>query len=203
MRARFGVLPAPDGLERPFGDEGQTPVALELGDGRTVRFRGRIDRVDLSPAGDRAVVYDYKTGSARRYERSADDPTDSGRALQLPVYGLAARTQEAVDDAIACYWFTRHPADDALLEVELDEAEDRFVEVVTAIVDGVTGGCFPAYPGDREWDHVANRESWSTCRWCDFDRLCPVDRGSAWERIESDPATEPFHALDADRGSDA
>jgi hypothetical protein len=39
------------------------------------------------------------------------------------------------------------------------------------------------------------REAWDTCRFCEFDRLCAVDRGAAWERVEDDPATGPFHAL--------
>jgi hypothetical protein len=33
--------------------------------------------------------------------------------------------------------------------------------------------------------------------WCDFDRLCPADRGSVWERVQRDPAAAPFLALDA------
>jgi hypothetical protein len=196
VRASFGVVPAPDGLERAFGDDAHTPVAVRLRDGRSVRFRGRIDRVDRTPAGDRAVVYDYKTGNPRRYAASGDDPVAGGRALQLPVYALAARAQEGVDEAIACYWFTRESADRALLEVGLDDAEARFVDVVGTIVDGVSSGCFPAYPGDRTWDPVAGREGWECCRYCDFDRLCPVDRGSAWDRVAEDPAAAAFHALD-------
>ena len=194
-RATFGVVPAPGGLERAFGDAGREPVVVTLGDGRDVRFRGRIDRVDRSPDGHRAVVYDYKTGSSTRYEGLADDPVDAGRALQLPVYALAARAQEDVDEATACYWFTRAEPDDALIEVSLDDAEERFVEVVGTIADGITAGCFPARPGDRAWDHRAGREAWSECMWCDFDRLCPVDRGTAWERIAHDPASAPLRAL--------
>jgi RecB family exonuclease len=197
VRARFGVVPAPDGLERAFGDPGQVPVAVDLPDGRTVHFRGRIDRVDRSPAGDRAVVYDYKTGSSTWYAATDDDPVDAGRALQLPVYALAARAQEGVADATACYWFTREEEpDEALLELDLEAAEERFVGVVGTVVDGIAGGCFPGFPGEPAWDHRALRDAWSMCKWCDFDRLCPVDRGSLWERVEADPASAPFRALD-------
>ena len=77
----------------------------------------------------------------------------------------------------------------------LDTAEERFVEVVGTIVDGISAGCFPGNPGDRDWDHRAMREAWSTCKWCDFDRLCPVDRGSVWERVRADPDTVPFLGL--------
>jgi RecB family exonuclease len=192
-RARLGVVPAPDGLERAFGADGEEPVDLELGDGRVVRFRGRIDRIDRSPDGRRTVVYDYKTG---RVPDSDDDPVSAGRALQLPVYALAARAREGTDDATACYWYTRvEDPDDALVEISLDATEDRFVDVVTTIVDGISGGCFPAYPGEPTWDHRSRSDSWDMCKYCDFDRLCPVDRGRAWERVRDDPATAPFLAL--------
>ena len=198
-RARLGVVPAPDGLERAFGADGEKPVDLELGDGRVVRFRGRIDRIDRSPDGRRTVVYDYKTG---RVPSSDDDPVSAGRALQLPVYALAARAREGTDDATACYWYTREDPVHALVEISLDATEGRFVDVVTTIVDGISGGCFPAYPGEPSWDHRSRTDSWDMCRYCDFDRLCPVDRGRAWERVRDDPATGPFLALDLEADTD-
>ncbi len=197
VRAGLGVLPADDGLERGFGTDGRPPVEVDVGRDEPVRFRGRIDRVDRSPDGARTVVYDYKTGTRRRYEALVDDPVHGGRLLQLPVYALAARQQEGTDDAIAAYWFTTDPPGSALLPVRLDDdTEERFVEVVSTIVDGIAQGCFPAYPGERSWDHRALRETWASCRYCEFDRLCAVDRGVAWERIADDPAAAPFVALD-------
>jgi hypothetical protein len=144
------------------------------------------------------VVYDYKTGGRGRYDALEDDPVDGGRLLQLPVYALAARAQEGTDDAVAAYWFTRETPEHALVPVSLDRAEDRFVEVVTTIVDGMAGGCFPADPGERAWDWRAQRETWESCQWCEFDRLCPVDRGAAWERIRDDDATAPYLELELD-----
>ena len=174
----------------------RSPSTSSSSGGRVVRFHGRIDRVDRSPDGRRTVVYDYKTGHPPKPD---DDPVSSGRALQLPVYALAARAREGTDDATAAYWYTR--VDDrarALAEVSLDGAEERFVDVVTTIVDGISGGCFPAYPGEPTWDYRSRSDSWHSCQYCDFDRLCPVDRGRAWERVSDDPATAPFLALDPD-----
>jgi ATP-dependent helicase/nuclease subunit B len=201
VRSALGVVPDRDGLECAFGDDDE-PVAAALGDGRTVRFRGRIDRLDRSPDGTRAVVYDYKTGRRDRYDAIDADPVDAGRALQLPVYALAARRREGVEEAIACYWFTREDPEHALLTVSLDDTEDRFLHVVGCIVDGIASGCFPGFPGDRAWDHRARREAWESCHWCDFDRLCPVERGSIWERVELDPATAPFLDLELDPDSE-
>jgi hypothetical protein len=197
VRAALGVLPAPDGLERGFGTDGAPPVEVDVGREQPVRFRGRIDRVDRSPDGRRTVVYDYKTGGRRRYAALGDDPVHGGRLLQLPVYALAARAQEGTDEARAAYWFTADPPDAPLLQVELDDAtEERFVEVVSTIVGGIAQGCFPAYPGERAWDARVQRETWASCLWCEFDRLCPVDRGAAWERVAEDAAAAAFVALD-------
>ena len=50
-----------------FGEKDQDPThlglpALDLGEG--LRLRGRIDRVDVTPGGAQAVVYDYKGRNA-------------------------------------------------------------------------------------------------------------------------------------------
>lgn len=195
VRAELGVVPTPDGLERAFGDDGEPPVEVTLRDGQVVRFRGRIDRVDRSPDGRRTVVYDYKTGRRNdTYEQIAEDPVVGGHLLQLPVYALAARAADGTDEAIAAYWFTAEP-DAPLVEVALEDAEARFVDVVSTIVEGMRAGCFPAYPGERRWDHRAMREAWEMCWSCEFDRLCSVDRGVAWERVATDAASAPFRAL--------
>ena len=207
-RATFDVLPAADGLERAFGMDGAPPVEVDVGTEHPVRFRGRIDRVDRSPDGSRVVVYDYKTGRRRRYEAIAHDPVDGGRLLQLPVYALAARAQEGIDDATAAYWFTGESPDAAVLEVGLDDAEERFVEVVSTIVHGIAEGCFPADPGERTWDPRSQRETWSSCMFCEFDRLCPVDRGTAWERVANEDAAARYVDLryeddeESDEGDD-
>ena len=76
----------PWAVEARFGDPGSAPVALELGGGVAVAFRGRIDRVDRDADGARARVIDYKTGGGRA-ER---EQLKAGRDVQLPVYLLAA-----------------------------------------------------------------------------------------------------------------
>jgi ATP-dependent helicase/DNAse subunit B len=78
----------PSALELGFGfqaederGEGSTLGPLELGDG--VKMRGRIDRVDLTPAGE-AVLVDYKSGKVSPVKK-----WESEGKLQLSLYMLA------------------------------------------------------------------------------------------------------------------
>jgi len=76
------------GLELRFGfdDDSNSLPALELSE--DVRLRGIIDRVDQGPEG-RAIVRDYKSGSARPEHQGARWATD--RELQVALYMLAVR----------------------------------------------------------------------------------------------------------------
>ena len=91
MRRQHGAAPGADDIEVSFGDAGQPDVVVPLPEGRAVRFRGRIDRVDRSPDGRTVVVYDYKTGNPARAASLRDYPVLAGQRLQLPVYAHAAR----------------------------------------------------------------------------------------------------------------
>jgi len=92
-RAERGSVPI--ALEWAFGLRGSNRPAAEidLGNGRTLRLSGRVDRVDTTADGGLHVI-DYKTGSAKNYKPIAKDgqldPTLGGRFLQLGLYALAA-----------------------------------------------------------------------------------------------------------------
>ncbi|MDD5308579.1 MAG: PD-(D/E)XK nuclease family protein [Deltaproteobacteria bacterium] len=62
------------------------PASLRLPDGRTVRVRGRIDRVDEDPSAPGRVftVVDYKTGRGARFDEK--DPFQGGRHVQNAIY---------------------------------------------------------------------------------------------------------------------
>ncbi|MFH0911744.1 MAG: PD-(D/E)XK nuclease family protein, partial [Planctomycetota bacterium] len=66
--------------------DAEAPVALALPDGRSVRVRGRIDRIDEVPGSDgpEFTVWDYKTGSLRKYREKG--PFDQGRFVQPYLY---------------------------------------------------------------------------------------------------------------------
>ncbi|MGO9900537.1 MAG: PD-(D/E)XK nuclease family protein [Solirubrobacteraceae bacterium] len=94
----------PHALELRFGfDEstGSLPaVVLGAGD-RRVLLRGMIDRIDLDPAGARAIVRDYKSG-ANRPERAAAR-WRSEHQLQVALYMIAVRQLLALEPVAGFY----------------------------------------------------------------------------------------------------
>ncbi|MBM4087786.1 MAG: PD-(D/E)XK nuclease family protein, partial [Planctomycetes bacterium] len=75
------MLPAHPQRQRPDEAAGGPPAI--------VRFRGRIDRIDLTADGKSARVIDYKTG--KKPPGAGDGKFGGGTQLQLPIYLLAAQ----------------------------------------------------------------------------------------------------------------
>jgi ATP-dependent helicase/nuclease subunit B len=77
----------PAAVEVSFGlhEDGWPAWSLELGKGRSVRVRGRVDRVDLLPiedGGAAVAILDYKSGG----KSFAPLKFENGLQLQLPAY---------------------------------------------------------------------------------------------------------------------
>jgi ATP-dependent helicase/nuclease subunit B len=147
--------PQPWQFELSFGD-GATPVVLGLADGRSVRFHGRMDRIDRSADGRRLLVLDYKSGKGKAEKQQVQ----SGRNIQLPVYQLACRTLLAVDsDAQIDCAFRMVTRRRELAEVALTTDEAKVTQdlaVTVAVIMGlVEAGVFP---------RVAASEN--MCEWC-------------------------------------
>ncbi len=187
LRARFGTRPLRG--EMAFGMDGAAPAAWDIPGLGTLRFRGKVDRVDVDASGKEAVVLDYKTGSAYGYKDLAKDPLARGRKLQLPLY--AAAVQAALGEGVrvrAAYWFTSAKGGFALLPPEpvaLDTIGERFTETVSVIAGSIHAGLFPANPGDGD----------ANCTYCDFRTLCPQRRGRMWERKQADSRLAAYVAL--------
>ncbi len=174
MRQEFGVLP--EAVELSFGMGDDQPIIVELG-GRTIAFRGRIDRVDRSPDGSRLLVIDYKSGSTYGYKDLRKDIVQRGTSLQLPIYALAAKQRYGSQDISAYYWFVTERASYERKGGEMDgRSLERFREVLGTISRGVEDGVFPARPGGRSQD------GWDNCTYCAYNRVCPSDRGRVWDR---------------------
>ena len=182
----------PLAAEHEFGfDDGAPPVELPLDDGRVLRFRGSIDRVDEGADG-RLVVLDYKTGSARDYQGlSADDPDSGGTRLQLPVYALAARAMTGRPDVpvTAEYWFVSDRAGFARVGYPVDDdVLARVTRTIGTVVTGIERGVFPHHPVETWLRSMA-------CAYCDPDGMGVADLRRAWERKRDDPAVALYAEL--------
>jgi ATP-dependent helicase/nuclease subunit B len=191
-RARTGTSPV--AAELSFGFEGLEAVALPLPDGRRLRLRGRIDRVDVATDGSIHVI-DYKTGSSDR-TKIEDDRIAGGTKLQLPVYALAGRLLRGAPDAPvqADYWFVTslkgkwrrlgYPVTDDVLA--------HTSAAVGTIVDGIERGIFPPHPRADASTANAYRVD---CSVCDPDGLGVVELRAQWERKRHDPAMMAYAEL--------
>ena len=138
------------GMKRESGGtflDSLEPVKLALPDGRTIRLRGRIDRLDeISGRKNCFTVWDYKTGSSARYKQ--EDPFQGGRFLQGPVYLALAEEQlrKSVSPEarveIFGYFFpnTREKGQRIAWD---SSALARGKEIIGFLCQVLAGGCFP------------------------------------------------------------
>ena len=128
-------------------------------DSRAVPIRAKADRIDLLTDGTMRVI-DYKLGRA----------PDRRRALQLPIYGVAAR--QALDGHSGRSWtlsragYVAFKHKGAFVDIGQDlgkavrEGQERFI----AAVDGIERGEFPPRPDDP-----------FLCTWCAYPTVCRKD----------------------------
>lgn len=179
----------PRWAEYEFGRQDSPPLEGSWA-GRKMKLRGSVDRVDLTADGGLLVI-DYKGGSGRPFEGMEDNPLNDGRRLQLPLYARAVAEKEGREGRkTGVYWLTK---ENKIKTMELDEQLEASLEsAVGSALDGIRDGLFPGVPGDAiGWPRL----TFENCKYCDFDRICPTDRQSEWERVRSDPALTPIDLL--------
>ena len=121
------------------------PVPFNLTSGKSVKLRGRVDRIEVGPEGGDARIIDYKTG------RLPASGYGGGTALQLGLYLYAASflrpdlkwksaKYETIDGG--------NYADPISLTIEeFEETFGIFTEIVTKLVMGMSNGLF--FPAPR------------------------------------------------------
>lgn len=139
------------------------PVCLDLGQGRILAFRGRIDRIDQLAEGD-YCVWDYKTGSAADYGEQLY--FNKGQQVQHALYALAAEEilrqispRKSAKVRFAGYifpsrkgegWDVSHPV----------KNRELLVSLLNTACEVVESGTFVA-------SHEASR-----CRYCEYATVC-------------------------------
>lgn len=200
IMAEWGVEPIEPEFEFGFGGSTAPAVEVPIGNGETVLFRGKIDRIDKSDDGNRIIVADYKTGVSRTYRDLEEDPVIRGTALQLPLYtraALAMSEGEAIDPVVqAAYWFVFEKGG-TVLKPDLANQPvwvEKFDEVVSVIAGGIRDGVFPPAPRGRPGRRDGKSEL-ENCRWCPYDAVCPADRMDAWNLKRDAPGVKAYREL--------
>ncbi|NQW19718.1 MAG: PD-(D/E)XK nuclease family protein [Chloroflexi bacterium] len=189
------------GSDRPNSNSGPA-VEVRTASGKTVKFRGQVDRVDISEDGSRVIVYDYKSGGNSSYSKLDSDPVKKGTKLQLPLYSKAVANKYPDADIFASYWFVRENASElkpAPSDYDSAKAETALTSAVETIVEGIEAGIYPARPGDSaSWGE--SNESFENCMFCEYARVCPKSKARLWNsKKESDPALVNYLNLAEDR----
>ena len=180
-------------VELKFGSEGNTPTVTDAES--PLRFRGQIDRIDLTADGRSVLVIDYKTGRPDYFRGLDKDAIDRGKHLQLAIYSLAAREIFPNSEQVrAAYWFATTKGGFKLLpsrHYDLGDPQilERFRQGISTISDGIRAGAFPANPGPPDRNKNAN------CTYCDFDTICPSRRSDLWDRKKQDPLLSRYVEL--------
>jgi RecB family exonuclease len=132
-------------------------------------LRGRVDRVDRLPTGERGEganewagaspeqgeryeLIDYKTSRPKSAEELRED-------VQLSLYALAARESWGVEAASRAYYYV---LDDLIVRLPAEKDEDRVRATVMEAGEGIMGQRFEPTP------------SRAACRICDFRIVCPA-----------------------------
>jgi ATP-dependent helicase/nuclease subunit B len=166
----------------PKGGAGES-ISLALKDGAAFFLRGRMDRVDFSPARDSLRVIDYKTGKLSGEE----DGFCGGTTLQLPLYLMAACRiwKEAdLEKSWAEYCSVSRKGKFARIPFHGDrwaEKEGDLKKILETISRGIREGTFfPFREKDRD------------CGYCDFKNLCEHGVDVFFEKKKKDPRVAAF-----------
>jgi RecB family exonuclease len=145
----FGLGRSPTASERHDPD----PMQLDLGDGRTLRVSGQIDRIDVRADGT-LVLRDYKTGKAPKDEGGI---FRGGKQLQIPFYILAAAKLFPGQPVVEAFLDYVDGGRQVAVDPEVVRSEG-WKALLRGLVDSIGQGIFVQEP--------------TACEWCDFTAVC-------------------------------
>ncbi|MBD3274725.1 MAG: hypothetical protein GF372_05405 [Candidatus Marinimicrobia bacterium] len=138
----------PDAFEFSFGMENEDHDALSIQlDDKTLKMRGRADRLDLNQAGEFTVV-DYKTSGGKKVKDFYN-----GQALQLPLYAMAAKEKlKSYEQPLhLSYYSFKQGKEDGKVSLDEEKYEAlhaRTLELVDQALFQITSGIFHPTAGE-------------------------------------------------------
>jgi RecB family exonuclease len=142
------------------------PIRLDLGHGRILSIRGRIDRIDRISE-DCYSVWDYKTGKGKAY--GDEKFYGKGRQIQHAIYAIAAEEiLKALSPGtsprvmIAGYLFPSKKGEGRQVHRKVNERESLF-KLLNTMYEIIEKGTF-----------VASHDN-SHCTYCDYAEVCNQD----------------------------
>jgi len=161
LEASLGMTPGEHGT--PLDDP--EPILVSLMGGKSIRARGRVDRIDR--VGESALatyaIWDYKTGSDYSYDPA--DPFRQGRIIQPFLYAsmVAHRLKSVVSPQAKVihfgFFFPGKPMGRRILWTS--EQLGHGQEILSHLVDSIIQGAFLATNNYEE-----------DCRFCDYRPIC-------------------------------
>jgi len=165
------------------------PLVLSVGGGKSIRVRGRIDRVDHDEEKNEWHVWDYKSGSTYEYDGGGN--LQSGTKLQHALYARAveamlARKKLSGKVTKSGYYFPTAKGRGARIDRVCSDAELK--SVLNQLCDVVGSGYFLHADEER-------------CKFCDYGEICggkSVVATQAYSKMAANPdhpAVEAWNAL--------
>ena len=183
----------PDKMEWSFGADNKAQLNLLLPSGRTVQFRGVIDRVDLDHANRTFRIIDYKSGN----KKVDYNLLYGGLSLQLPAYVYAYSKQNPDwDPADAGYFYLTAPMiaitdlrgkpEDEMLTARIDkEYSLRSVNLQSTdlqlsgeyAIRKMYDHCQSLFSGNFEVSPrvTSAKNAKPACEYCEYSPVCGID----------------------------
>jgi ATP-dependent helicase/nuclease subunit B len=160
LESSFGLKEVGDGAL-----DTTEPIPIKLADGSEIRACGRVDRIDRigNGATDTYVVWDYKSGSAWKYDEA--DPFRQGRVIQPTLYiAMVAhrlRSETSSKAKVTRFGFFFPGAKERGRRIEWDNAQlADGKKVLGNLISVIRKGLF--LPTDNKDD----------CNYCNYKTIC-------------------------------
>lgn len=151
-------------LEHAFGVDNNPPGTIHLSPVKSIKLKGRIDRIDRMPDGTLRAI-DYKTGSANYYSKDDKKGTfNGGRHLQAALYAKAI--ENLLDEKVSRfeYRFPTSKGRQAIISYsaeEISEVSSLILQILTHI---------------EEANFIPTNHS-GDCSFCDYSPICRSEKG--------------------------